>query len=83
MLPTQLTQENIVGLVNAEKLYIENGNEKPVGDMDHEVLFYAESYTARKATLEDLPVLMKFIGFSVYLNPDTMPESTFAEGITA
>jgi len=85
MLPTQITQENITGLVNAGKLYIENllGNEKPVGDYDHKILSYAKSYSARKAIIADIPLLMKFIGFSVYVTPATMPESTFEGVVTA
>jgi hypothetical protein len=71
--------------VNSVKLYIETlvGEEKPVGNADNEVLIYAPSYHARKATVTDIPFLINFVGFSVYVTPATMPESTFWGVVTA
>lgn len=76
-----LTSENILGLLNADKLFIQDN--KPVGNADHEVLSYAPSYSGRPARSEDLALLTKFIGSEIYITPVEIPESTFAEGIVA
>lgn len=78
---TPLTFENVLQLVNANKIYLQNGH--PVGDADHIVLSYAPSYKARQATPEDLPLLMYNLGIDVYITPVLTPESTFTEGIHA
>jgi hypothetical protein len=81
-----LTTENIIPFINAGKLFIQKLNDDctfPIGNADNIILSYAPSYNGRQATHEDVPFLMGFNGIEVHITPVEMPESTFAEGITA
>lgn len=79
-----IDESNVVFLINNQEVFIETtpalGKEVPIGAFDHNILKYAEkTYSARKAELKDLNLILSFVGKIVHVTkiPALKLESTF------
>jgi hypothetical protein len=73
----EITEENIGTLIQNGNIYLEDVNGNPVGGEDYDVLTFAPSFSARLATVQDIPSILKNAVKTVYVRGYNSPVTSF------